>query len=277
MKSSAFWAVLCAACIAGSAGLFIKSMSISPVSQAWLRMAIPTIVMAIWMRLEGIAFFRGNWKKMTLISIMGTVRMVLFFVAYTYATIGNAVIIFYTFPIFSAIFGFVLLREQVNRRQQLLLLMAFTGIVLAFSNKPFSLESNDFIGMMAAMASALIYALTVVLFKSESKNYSWKELVFYQNFSGLILLLPFFQFGAAMALDYTLGITYGLLIGVIVFGLFFFGLKRLPASIAAALMYMEVVSAIVLSTLFMGEQLSWPMIFGGILILGSSLLLKRTS
>ena len=277
MKTSAFWAVLVAACIAGATGLFIKNMSISPVSQAWLRMTTPTVVMAIWMWWEGIAFFRGKWKKMTMISVLGTLRTILFFIAYTYATIGNAVIIFYTFPIFSAILGIVLLREQVGRRQQMLLLMAFAGIVLAFSNKPFSLENNDFIGMLAALGSALIYALTVVLFKSESRHYSWKELVFYQNFSGAILLLPFFQFSKALPLDYTLGISYGLLIGVLVFSLFFFGLKKLPASIASALMYMEVVSAIVLSTIFMGEQLSWPMVIGGILILMSSLLLKKAS
>jgi drug/metabolite transporter (DMT)-like permease len=76
-------------------------------------------------------------------------------------------------------------------------------------------------------------------------------------------------------MDYGLGIIYGVLIGVLVFGLFFFGLKRLKASTASALMYMEVVSAIVLSAIFMKEVLSVSMIVGACLILGSSLLLKR--
>ncbi|MEO0341026.1 MAG: EamA family transporter, partial [Bacteroidota bacterium] len=102
----AFWAVLLAACLAGTAGLFIKNISISPVSQAWLRMGFPTLVMAFLMWWEGIPFLRGNWRKMTGISVLGTIRMVFFFAAYYYTSIGNAVIICYTFPIFVALFGF---------------------------------------------------------------------------------------------------------------------------------------------------------------------------
>ena len=275
MNKRAFWAVLMAASIAGISGIFIKSMQINPVSQAWLRMATPTVLTAIWLSLTGVPLLQGNWPKMALVSVLGTVRMVLFFVAYTYATIGNAVIIFYTFPIFSALLSKLILREQITRRQIILLSFAFLGILLAFSNKPFDLANNDIIGMLAAMGSALIYALTVVLFKSESKNYSLPQLLFYQNVAGLFLLAPFFQFSQATGLDYSLGIGYGILIGILAFSMFFFGLKQLKASTASALMYMEVVSALTLSVIFYQEQLTWTMILGAILIVGSSLLLKR--
>lgn len=275
MNKAAFWAVLIAASIAGVSGLFIKSMQINPVSQAWLRMATPTVLTAIWLTLTGVPLLQGNWRKMSLVSVLGAVRMVFFFVAYTYATIGNAVIIFYTYPIFTALLSKIILREQITRRQVILLIVAFTGILLAFSNKPFDLANDDIIGMLAAMASALIYALTVVLFKSESKNYSLPQLLFYQNAAGLFLLVPFFQFREAVAMDYSLGIGYGLLIGILAFSLFFFGLKKLKASTASALMYMEVVSALTLSVLFYDEQLTWTMILGALLIVSSSLLLKR--
>lgn len=275
MNKSAFWAVLVAAGIAGISGVFIKSMQINPVSQAWLRMTTPTILTAIWLVATGVPLLQGNWRKMTLISVLGTVRMVFFFIAYTYATIGNAVIIFYTFPIFSALLSKLILREQITRRQVILLGLAFLGILLAFSNKPFDLANADIIGMLAAMLSALVYALTVVLFKSESKNYSLPQLLFYQNAAGLFLLAPFFQFRQASSLDYSLGIGYGLLIGILAFSLFFFGLKRLKASTASALMYMEVVSALTFSVIFYGEQLTWTMILGAILIVSSSLLLKQ--
>ncbi|MEO0339189.1 MAG: DMT family transporter, partial [Bacteroidota bacterium] len=126
-----------------------------------------------------------------------------------------------------------------------------------------------------SLLSAIIYALTVVLFKSETQNYSWKELIFYQNFAGLFLLAPFFQFAKAVPMDYTLGLSYAALIGLGTFGLFFYGLRRLKASVASALMYMEVVSAITLSYFFMGEVLTWTMLVGAALIIGSSLLLKN--
>jgi drug/metabolite transporter (DMT)-like permease len=224
---------------------------------------------------EGIPFFRGRWKKMLLISVLGTVRTVLFFVAFVYATMGNAVVMFYTFPIFAAGFGFLIIRERTSLRQRLLLGMAFTGILLAFSNQEFSFQDRDCMGMTAALLSAIVYALTVVLFKSESQNYSLKELVFYQNLAGLLLLWPFFEWQVAGPQDYALGLSYGLLIGVGVFTLFFYGLKRLKAATASALMYMEVVSATLAGILVMGEPISWNLILGGLLIIGSSLLLKR--
>lgn len=275
MNQKAFWAVLLAATLAGSAGLFIKNISINSASQAWMRMGIPTVVMGTWMLIDGVPFFRGNWKKMLFASGLGTIRMVFFFAAYIYTSIGNAVIIFYTFPIFAAILSSYYLKEEISNRQKILLLVAFAGIVLAFSNKDFSFENRDFLGMSAALLASIIYASTVVIFKSESKNYSLNELVFYQNFAGLFLLAPFFEFSKATPNDFLLGISYSLLIGVFVFSLFFFGLKRLKASTASALMYMEVVSAVILGYFVLGEALSPQMIIGGAMIIGSSFLLGQ--
>jgi len=276
MNSRSFWAVLVAACIAGTSGIFIKSMGISPISQAWLRMAFPASLMALLMLIDGTAFFRGRWKKMLMISGLGSIRIVLFFIAFSYTSIGNAVILFYTFPIFAAFFSFLIIKEKTSLFQRLLLAVAFGGILLSFSNKEFSFGNQDFLGMTAAIVSAIIYSLTVVLFKSESKNYKLKELVFYQNLVGAIILFPFFQFAEAQVRDYTLGLTYGLIIGVIGFGLFFYGLKQLKAVTASALMYMEVVSAVLFGVWFFNETLSTPMIIGGLLIVGCSYGLSLT-
>lgn len=275
MKKKAFWAVLTAATIAGFTGLFIKNMTISPASQAWLRMGVPAIVMGIWMRLSEIPFFQGNWKTMITASVLNTVRMLFFFAAYVYTSIGNAVIMFYTFPIFAAILGSLVLKEKISQRQKILLGVAFLGILFAFSHKEFSFEDTDFLGMVSAVLSALIYSYTVILFKSESHNYTPQEMLFYQNISGLVLLFPFFEFGNANLNDYALGMSYGVLIGIIGFGFFFYGLKQLKASTAAALMYMEVVSALIISYIVMGELLSFSMIIGGVMIIGSSFLLGQ--
>jgi len=273
MNSKAFWAVFVAAIMAGTAGLFIKSMEINSFSQTWLRTAVPTVITVVWMLSTRTRFFHGNWKKMLGISVLGTIRLLFFFLAFNLTSIGNAVILFYTYPILSAALGFVILKEVISKRQLVLLFIAFLGILLAFSQKEFSFNNQDFLGMLAALGSALVFALNVVLFKSETKNYSRKELLFYQNFAGSLILLPFFEFSIATNLDYTLGITYGFFIGIGTYFLFFYGLKRLKAATASALMYMEVVSAIILGVWIMNEELSLTMILGGIMIVGSSFLL----
>ena len=176
-----------------------------------------------------------------------------------------------------ALLGFLFLGEKVDKYQSFLLVLTFIGIVLAYSDKPFTFENQDFLGMLAALGASMTNAATVVLFKSEAKNYHSLEMVFYQNIAGVFIFLPFFIIGVAHAeiADIGLGTLFGLIAGIIVFGLFFHSLKYLNAATASTLMYLEVVSAILFGYLFFNEVLGVNMVLGGFLIMASNLLLVR--
>ena len=276
MDKKALIAVVASAILAGLGGIFIKHLDMEPTSISWLRMSFPTVVMGGWLIITGTPFFRGNYKKMLWASLLNTLRMYFFIVAFVYTSIGNAVILFYTYPIFTAILGIIVLKERISRRQGLLLILAFVGLMVSYSDKTFSFGDNDFIGMIAALLSSVTYATTVILFKSETHYYSRNELIFYQNFLGIFVFLPFFiiDFPNISTPDIGIGFSYGLVIGIIAFSLFFYGLKYLKAATATALMYIEVVSAIVLSYIWMGDRLSLTMIIGGGMIILSSFLIS---
>ncbi|MEM1321520.1 MAG: DMT family transporter [Bacteroidota bacterium] len=279
MKQRAYLAVIFAATVAGCGGLFIKYMQISAPAIGWIRMAIPSVLLIAYLKYQGIPFFRGNYKKMMGTSVLQAIRLYLFVLAFVYTSIGNAIILFYSWPIFVAILGKFTLRERLSNEQKLLLLSAFGGLILAYSDKQFSFEDRDFIGMMAALLAAIIYSITVIIFKSESENYTRAELVFYQNIAGAFLFLPFFLYEAPQVTpqDWGAGTAYAILVGIVVYTFFFYGLRYLKASIASGLMYIEVVSAIILGYLWLGESLSWNMLIGGGLILLSSFLLGNRS
>lgn len=265
--------------MAGFSGVLIKNVeSISASSIAWFRTVIPSLFVLIWMWFRSISPFRGNYKKMIVGSVINTLRIYLFLLAFIYTSIGNAVIILYTWPIMVALIGYLFLDEKMGRYQAFLLFLAFSGIILAYSDKPFSFGDSDFVGMLAALGASLFNALTVILFKSESENYHSFEMVFYQNFLGVIVFLPFFIFGfeEARLIDFGLSAFYGLMAGIGVFGLFFYGLKYLKATTASTLMYLEILSAIFFGYWFFDEVLSLNMILGGILIMTSNLLLIRS-
>lgn len=279
MNKKAIYGIVFGALIAGFSGVIIKNIeSISATSIAWFRTVIPTLVVLIWMLFKSIQPFQGNYKKMIIGSLINTLRIYLYLVAFIYTSIGNAVIIFYTWPIVVGLLGYLFLGEKMDRYQSVLLIFTFLGIVLAYSDKPFTFENNDFIGMLAALGASLSNALTVILFKSESKNYHSFEMVFYQNFFGALLFLPFFimSFEEGKLVDFGLSSFYGIMAGIGVFGLFFYGLKYLKASTASTLMYLEVLSAIVFGYWFFEEILSANMIMGGMLIMASNLLLIRS-
>jgi len=278
MHQRAFYAVVLAACLAGSNGVLIKHMtSLTPGAIAFIRAIVPSAILVLWLTKERPNLLRGNTRKMVGGSVINAGRMYLYLIAFTYTSIGNAVIIFYSWPIFAAIFSVIFLKERISTKQSLLIALAFFGLLLAYSNKSFSFEDKDFVGMLAAIGSAIGYAITVIIFKSESDNYHRNETIFFQNITGAIVFLPFFWINWPVAdINHIgFGVGYAFLIGIVVASLFFFGLKYLKASTASSLMYLEVVSSVLFGFLVINEQLSTEMILGGVLIIASSFLLNR--
>lgn len=277
MAKKAIYTVIICALIAGTNGVLIKQMtSMSPGMIAWFRTIVPVLFLlpSVW-RKDGIAF-KGNYRHMLLASLINAARMFLYLIAYKYTSIGNAVVLFYSYPLFVTAVESLYYKRPIHKKQWLFLLLAFTGIIITYAGKPFTFESDDFIGMLAALAAAVGYAVTVMMFKKESNNYSQNQIVIYQNIAGAVLFLPFLaDLPSANIGHIGIALVYGIVIGVVVFKMFFYGLKFLPAATTSSLMYLEVVSAILLGYFILGEKLSWNTYLGGALILISSFYISR--
>lgn len=276
MKKAAYAVILCAL-IAGTNGILIKYMSgLSTGAIAFFRTMTPVLFLAPVLLSKSEPVFTGNYKKMLLASTINVVRIYLYLVAFIYTSIGNAVVVFYSWPIFVFILETIYIKKPLKTKHIALLLLAFAGLVITYSNKAFSFENEDIIGMVAAMLSAITYAVTVLMFKSESHNYSKEQTIIYQNLVGAFFFIPFLFFIPDAPLEQLgVGVFYGFLIGIGVFSLFFYGLKYLAASTASSLMYLEVVSAIILGYLILDEKLTLTTIIGGALIIASSYFITR--
>lgn len=277
MTRKAVYAVVLCALIAGLNGIFIKQMTtMSTGLIAWFRTAIPVLFLLPVVFRSGGLELKGNYRHMLFASIINAGRMFLYLIAYKFTSIGNAVVLFYSYPLFVTAIESIFYKKPIENKQWFFLFLAFLGIIITYMGKPFSFESDDFIGMMAAIGAAIGYAITVMMFKRESQNYSQNQMVIYQNIAGAILFLPFFSgLPSAETGHLGIGLIYGIVIGVVVFKMFFFGLKHLPAATATSLMYLEVVSAILLGFLLLGEELSWNTYLGGAMILTSSFYISR--
>jgi len=277
MIKNAVYAVILCALIAGTSGLLIKFMSsMNAGSIAWFRTAIPLIFLIPVLWKAGDLHFRGNNKRILLASSINAIRVYLYLIAFIYTSIGNAVVLFYTYPIFVTAIEILFLKKKIKKEQLLLLSLAFIGIIITYLGKPFSFQSRDFIGMIAAIGASIGYAVTVIIFKTETQNYSQNKMIFFQNIVGAVLFIPFLTVLPTAEIGHlATGIFYGLLIGVVVFKLFFFGLKYLTASTATTLMYLEVITAILLGHFILDEKLTWNILIGGGFILISSIYISR--
>ncbi|MEL6671639.1 MAG: DMT family transporter [Bacteroidota bacterium] len=276
MDKKAVIALLSATVLLGSSGVFIKQVDMPASSLSFIRMGVPLALVSLYLIATRKAIFATATRTLWLASGLNALRMAFFFTAYIFTTISNAVLVSYTWPIFAAVFSFFILKEQLSLRQGGLLFLSFMGIVLVYINEELHFQNRDFIGMTAALASAMGYALSIVLFKKEAGKYAPQEMVFYQNFLGAFIFLPFFLLHRPWPAWWEGGLiaTYAFLIGLVGFGLFFYALKRLPATQAAMLSYVEIISALAFGIFLLGEKLSWNVIAGGSLIVLSSALLR---
>ena len=179
MSLGPYFEVIIAAVIWGSAGAFIKYMNLPPVTTTFFRLAVPSVILLTFFAVKGIRLFKGNNKALLVASLLNVVRQFLYFFGFTNTSIGNAVIIFFTWPIFVALLEVPFLKERMTRKNLVLILAAFAGIVLVYLDKKFSFSDHDFIGMTAMALCSLINAASMIIFKKVNARYSKYEMIFY--------------------------------------------------------------------------------------------------
>jgi len=269
--------VIFAAIIWGSSGAFIKYLDLTPGLIAFFRVALPVLFFGVWFVIRGERFFENGIKILLIASVINAVRLFFYFIGFLNAPIGNAVIILYTYPVLAVLFSHFFLKEPLPFMNVMLLVLAMAGVVLVFVDKPIHFGNEVFIGMAAMLLSAALNASMVVIFKHQSPKFSPPQIVFFQNLVGAVCFLPFLITGMDQLTlhKFSVASIYAVLVGVVGFWLFFYALKRVFASTASFLSYIEVVSGILFGIFLFNEVLTWNEIAGGSMIIGASVLLRK--
>ena len=272
-------AVLGGAAMGASSGLYIKGIALSSLALAGFRMGIPFLallpVIARGGRLLGDP---ANRKVLWLASGLNAVRMLLFIMAYKLTAIGNAVVLLYLWPVFALLMDHLRLRRRPAAGQIALLVLASAGVATMNLHRHFSFSSADLLGSLCMIASAFLFAATVILFKGALATVHETDALYFQNAVGALVFLPFLlaESGKIPAADLTLGLLYGASVGLVGFGLFFFAMKRLPIFRYSALAYSEVIIAVAFGVAILGERLVPNQIAGAAMTLAASFLAQRS-
>jgi len=263
--------------IMGSSGVFIKYLQLPTLILTSIRMAVPAFLLYAFFAARGQFLIKNSSKVIILASTLNAIRLFFFVLSFAYTSIGNAVIILYTWPVFATLFERLILKEKIKKANALLMGLPFAGVVILFSTQEFSLQNRDILGMASMLAAACIFALSIILFKKESHKYSGFQTVFYQNMVGGIVFLPVLFFTDYQITPQQLGIAFffAAMVGIVAFSLFFTALKMLKASTVSFLTYLEVVFAMLYGYIFFDETITWNMLLGGGLIIISAVLLRK--
>lgn len=187
--------------------------------------------------------------------------------------ISTACVLFYSYPVFAALFGFLIYKERITIYQMGCVLVLIIGIVVLFD---FNLTGNTY-GQTMAVLGALFAGVTVTLIRSlRAKN---GPVIIYLYFCtmGTLLTLP----AVIMNPIWPASIMEWSMIAAII-------LTSIAAQLfmnqgfyfcrgweGAVYMSTETVFTAVVGIFFLNDPATWRFFAGALLIVGSGLMLSR--
>ncbi|MBI5205957.1 MAG: EamA family transporter [Nitrospirae bacterium] len=231
---------------------------------------------------QGIILSHKNYRKEIpeikrlkypmILGVIGLFNTFTFYYAYKYTSIANAVLTHYTAPVIVAFLAPVFLKEKITKRLIIIIIIASAGLWIMLNG--FSFKEGHTAGIIAGIISGFTYAAIIIVIRIYSQDFHPLVLAFFSNIVIILLLAPFvreFPFNA-LGTFLVMGIVHSTIAPL----LYFKGLKYVTANKTAVLGYLEPVSAIILSMIFMREIPGSSSIIGGMLIIASGYLTLKS-
>ena len=227
----------------------------------------------------------GNNKPFLILrGLLGTLALVCIFYAIRNLPLSISTVIQYTYPIFISIFAGMFINEKITRNIVIALIIGWTGILIILNSTQLSTINVEieniwvFIAFLGSIFTALAY-VTV------------KKLAFTEDVYVIIQYFPLVSLIILMPITLINWVTPNLydLIWIIGIGLFTqlgqtfltLGLKRLPASEASTINYLQVFFGSIWGIIFFNETININFLIGALLvllgiILSTSKIIKKT-
>ena len=250
----------------------------------FFRSLLSLIITLLIINIKNINPLGNNRPLLVLRGLLGTIALICIFYAIRNMPLSISTVIQYTYPIFISIFAGIFINEKITRNIIIASIIGWLGILIIInpiqlSNINVEVEyTSIFIAFLGSICTALAY-ITV-------KKLSFTENVYviiqYFPLVSLITLLPFVLINWVTP-------NWLELVWIICIGLFTqlgqtfltIGLKKLPASNASTINYLQVLFGSAWGILFFSEMINVNFLLGASLVLlgtiiSTSKIIKRS-
>jgi drug/metabolite transporter (DMT)-like permease len=203
----------------------------------------------------------------------GSVAFVLVVTAIRLLPVSTALVIFYSFPIFSAFFSFLLYGERVGALEIACIVAVVIGIVILFDLQ----LTESLFGQIFALAGGVFAGLTVTLIRSlREKNGPVIIYLYYCTIGTLVTLPKFLQHPVVPSTPVEWVMVLGIiLISVAAQLLMNQGYFYCRGWEGGVFMSSEAVFTAIVGIVFLGDPATWRFWIGGLIILFSGVALNR--
>ena len=271
--------------IFGSIGILVREIPLSSAQIALIRGIIGSlflIVIGIMMKKK--PSLRKIKRNITYLLLSGTAigfNWILLFEAYKNTSITNATLSYYLAPVIVVLLSPLILKERLTLKKVLCVLAAMLGMFLiVWTGGDGGFYNKELLGIGFGLGAAILYAMVVILNKL-IKDLGGLETTILQLSFATVILSPYVllqgapSFNLLDAKSIILLVLVGLLNTGVAYLLYFSSIQKLESQTVAILSYIDPVSAVVMSAIFLGEKISGLQLIGGILILGGAFVSGR--
>ena len=272
--------------IFGTVGIFVRYLPFSSPVIALERgvIGLTFLLLLLFLRREKLSedAIRSNAGLLILSGAFLGLNWVALFESYRYTTVARATLCYYLAPVIVILLSPVLLKEKLTLRRVICAGLALVGMVFVSGvTESSAVGENELRGILFGLTAAVFYAL-VVLCNKKMKSIGASDKTIVQLVASSAVLTVYLCVtggfpmvghpvsGRAIALLLTVGIVHT----GIAYALYFSSLSAggVSSQTAAVLSYLDPVTAILLSALFLNEPMTPLSIVGTVLVLGSALI-----
>ncbi len=230
-------------------------------------------VMMLVFSWQGNPFKTRNIKLMIIRSISGCIAFLALTAAIRLIPVSTAMVLFYSFPAFAAIFSYLIYGERISKAEFFCVLAAICGVTILLD---FKLGGN-LIGYILGFGAGAFAGLTITLIKKlRDKNGPVVIYLYFCLFGTLVAFPPFISNPTVpdSAADWLM--TGGIALCSIVAQLTMNqGFKYCKSWEGGLFLSGEMIFVACFGVMYLGEPTTWRFWVGGLLILSSVFLLNR--
>lgn len=218
--------------------------------------------------------FKGHNTRLLIIrGCTGSVAFLSLVTAIRILPVSTAVVIFYAFPAFSAVFSYLIYGDRISLAEVCCIVVVIVGVAVLFDFR----GEGALFGQFMALSGACFAGITVTLIKALREKNGPVIIYLYFCTMGFLVSLPVFVASPVMPAS---AMEWGLIVGIIVTSvvaqlLMNQGLFFCKGWEGGVLMSSEVVFTAIVGVAFYGDPATWRFWTGGALIFGSAVAMNR--
>lgn len=249
-----------------------------------MRGVVSAVLIIVYLFFYNKKLFRVKLSELLLFACSG---LTMFTAAYFYfesiarSGVATAVVLMYTSPIYVLAFSVLFLKEKLTAKKVICVAVMLFGVVLV--SGILNGGQFNFLGVLLGLLAGFSFGMynIVTKFAMRRGSHPTSAMAYSFIFMGLISLLFVDVNNMAVltaqnpAVILVLMVAIGLFTCFLSYLIYAYALKELPAGVAAALGLIEPVAAIIYGVALFGDELTWILIAGIVLILGAVFVMSR--